>query len=143
MRAEGGLGGRDLVAVVAIAAAGHAGLVAPGHAAAALRQLLAGLPVAHQLAVGRILDGFQLILLQSRRDVLGRVVAAAVADGLQAVLVHAVGGGDALGLEVAFQHGDGFGAVVADLVGVHGAAGEGGGDAGDGFHVHGVHLLSS
>ncbi len=101
------------MAVVAVAAHRQAGLVGPGEAAAALGDLLALAPVADQLAVGRVLDGGQLVLLQQFGERLGRLVGGLVADGLQTVLAQAVGGGDAAGLEVALQHGNGIGAVVA------------------------------
>src|SRR5690606_14500410 len=63
--AEGDFFLGDLVAVVAVAAIGRIGLVAPGEAAAALGDLLALLPVAQELAVRRPLDRLQVGFFQA------------------------------------------------------------------------------
>src|SRR6185503_5509189 len=55
--------GRELVAVIAAAAVRRPGRVGPLHAAAALRDALAVLPVADQAAL-RIGDGLQLVFFE-------------------------------------------------------------------------------
>src|SRR4029077_4810247 len=73
--AERGLLGRELVAVVAAAAEGGARLVGPLQTAAVLRDALAILPVADQVAL-REGDGLHLVGFELLRKLGGRPVVA-------------------------------------------------------------------
>src|SRR5215470_1952614 len=115
-RAEGGLPGPDLVAVVA-AAAGDAGGVAPCQSAPALRDAFTRFPIAEELAIGREADRGQLILLQALGDFLGGGPLSAVADRLYPVLVDPIQGSDAARLEIALHRCDRFASSVGGLRG--------------------------
>jgi hypothetical protein len=101
-RAEGRLGRRELVAVVAAAAGGRARAVAPHEAATVLRDRFAALPVAEQAALGEG-DRLHLVRLELLRDRRRRPVARLGAEALQAVLRDAVHGRLAARLEVTLQ----------------------------------------
>ena len=89
MRAVGQLLRRELVARVAVGADRTLRVVGILHAAAFLRDLLAVLPVAEELAVGRPLDRREVRLLDPLGDVLRQRLAGVLAAGLlRVVLVH-------------------------------------------------------
>ena len=88
------------------------------HAAAFLRDLLAVLPVAEVLAVGRPLDRREIRLLDALRDVLRQRLARVLAARLlRLVLVEAVELRLALLLERRLQHRGGLGVELPSSVG--------------------------
>src|SRR5215207_512019 len=87
-------------AVVAAAAVGGAGRIGEGHAAAALCDVLAALPVPHQAAGGER-DGLHLVGFQLLCNLGAGTVVGHGADALHGVLRHGFLLDDALGVEVA------------------------------------------
>src|SRR5439155_2871643 len=94
---------RELMAVVAAAVVGPGRLVAPSEAAAALRDALAALPVADEVA-GREGDGLHLVGFERLGELGRRLVVRLVAHALQRVGRHPVHGRLAARLEVALHN---------------------------------------
>src|SRR5690606_3232450 len=98
--AEGDLLLGDLMAVVAVATVGRTRLVAPGHAAAALGDLLAFLPVAEVLAASRRLHRLRIGGLEGLGLRLGqRLTKRLRAGGVGRVLLEPVELRNALRME--------------------------------------------
>ena len=90
------------MAVVAAAAGGLGRLVVPCHAAPALRERLAALPVAKK-APFRVDDGFYLIGFQRLGQVGRRLVMSVGAHALHAILHHALHGRLSARMEIALH----------------------------------------